>query len=134
MFVRETAHSPTSRFDFEIDVVSLKEGSVKLLVEHGGFAAWAPDGTKIAFARDSGGGKGELYVANADGSGVVRLTHGFREALYPNWSPDGKTIAFVGNEAGDYEIYAISLSSRQLVRLTSAPVDDDSISWSPSQN
>jgi Tol biopolymer transport system component len=48
--------------------------------------AWSPDGTKIAFTRDGG-----LYVMNADGGGMMRLTDGGS----PAWSPDGARIAFV---------------------------------------
>jgi hypothetical protein len=52
--------------------------------------AWSPDGTKIAFMRD-----GDIWVMNADGSGLVQLT---TDPVYeddPAWSPDGTKIAFM---------------------------------------
>ena len=59
--------------------------------------AWSPDGQRIAFERNSSGGGGgpQIYVMNADGSGVERLTE---EPLAswgqsPAWSPDGSSIA-----------------------------------------
>ena len=42
---------------------------------HNGLDSWSPDGTKIAFAR-IGAGKSEIYIMNANGSGITRLTRG----------------------------------------------------------
>jgi Tol biopolymer transport system component len=59
--------------------------------------SWSPDGEKIAFASNRDGNY-EIYVMNADGSDVIRLTDNDdvldRE---PSWSPDGEKIAFVSN-------------------------------------
>ncbi len=57
------------------------------------FAAWSPDGTKIAFVsrRD---GNNEIYVMNADGSNPTNLTHHPDSDYFPVWSPDGDRIAF----------------------------------------
>ncbi len=61
--------------------------------------AWSPDGTRIAFSSDRNSKtddpqKGfDLYVMNADGSGVTRLT-ALDGAFEPAWSPDGTRIAF----------------------------------------
>lgn len=56
--------------------------------------AWSPDGTKLAFAKDTVRGffgAGGIYVMNADGSGVVQLTS---VGENPAWSPDGSKIVF----------------------------------------
>ena len=56
--------------------------------------AWSPDGTKIAFASNREPGSIEIYVMNADGSGLTRLTHDAVDDGQPAWSPDGTQIAF----------------------------------------
>jgi TolB protein len=57
--------------------------------------SWSPDGSRIAFALDSGGDNCclELWMMNADGSGLERL--GTERGSAPAWSPDGARIAFL---------------------------------------
>ena len=47
-----------------------------------GAPAWSPDGRKIAF-----GSTGGIYVMNADGSGVIRLTQSAAFDGEPAWGP-----------------------------------------------
>jgi Tol biopolymer transport system component len=50
--------------------------------------AVAPDGTRVAFVSE-----GDIYVINADGSGLRRLTEG-GDAVSPTWAPDSTRLAF----------------------------------------
>ncbi|HJZ54066.1 MAG TPA: biopolymer transporter Tol, partial [Gemmataceae bacterium] len=55
-------------------------------------ATWSPDGTRIVFNSARGGAPHlRLWVINADGSGLHRITTIWGE--YPAWSPDGRLIA-----------------------------------------
>src|SRR2546425_10083509 len=59
--------------------------------------AWAPDGSKIAFASDRDhSGFNSVYVMNSNGTNQTRLT--FSAATFideqPAWSPDGSKILF----------------------------------------
>jgi Tol biopolymer transport system component len=58
--------------------------------------AWSPDGTKLAFTH--GDGDWEVFVMNADGTGLTNLTDnkGINDGS-PSWSADGKAIAFVSD-------------------------------------
>lgn len=51
-----------------------------------------PTSGRIAFVSDRDGDK-EIYVMNADGSGVVQLTHNEHDDVHPSWSPDGLQLA-----------------------------------------
>jgi WD40 repeat protein len=63
--------------------------------------AFSPDGKRIAFARAVGGPSGQydIYVMDANGANVSRLTTEPRDDRYPAWSPDGTKIAFRGYSA-----------------------------------
>ena len=56
-------------------------------------AAVSPDGRRIAFA-SLVGGRQQIFVANADGTGVTRLTTTDTDDDQPVWSPNGRKIAF----------------------------------------
>lgn len=51
---------------------------------------WSPDGQRLAFDANVAGRLGIWCVA-VDGSGAKRLID---QAMWPDWSPDGKTIVF----------------------------------------
>jgi TolB protein len=57
-----------------------------------GSPVWSPDGKRIAYVV-SRGGRDDVYIMNADGSGQRRLR---RKACCAAWSPDGRKLAFVG--------------------------------------
>ena len=55
----------------------------------------SPPTGRIAFESDRDGGEGDIYVMNADGTNVTRLTN--RPEHYDNspaWSPDGRQIVY----------------------------------------
>src|SRR5207247_9088158 len=54
--------------------------------------AWSPDGSKIAFVKNSPPWKWNVFTINADGTGLTRITH--MSAWDPAWSPSGRRIAF----------------------------------------
>ena len=55
--------------------------------------------TKLAFVREVRGDK-EIFVSDPDGSNAVRLTHHSGADLNPDWSPDGRRIAYTSDADG----------------------------------
>ena len=94
---------------------------------------WSPDGTKIAFMSDRDGNR-EIYVMNADGSGLIRLTNNDYSDYEPSWSPDGSKIVFYSHREDDYEIFVMNSdgsSGENWVQLTNNDTDDEDAVWSP---
>ncbi len=99
------------------------------------FPSWSPDGTQIAFTRQIQQGaqiSEELFVMNADGTDVQRLTHDYIFDGFPCWSPDGKKIAF---DRGD-QVHIIELATRTITQVTDierelGDMGASSPSWSP---
>jgi Tol biopolymer transport system component len=61
--------------------------------------SWSPDGKQLVFTGYDGG-LSDLFIVNADGSDLRRLTNDKYADLGPSWSPDGKTIAFATDRGG----------------------------------
>jgi len=83
---------------------------------------------KIAFTSNRDGNN-EIYVMNADGSGVTRLTDNPAIDQDPAWSPDGTRLAFSSTRDGNYEIYVMNADGSGVTRLTTDPARDASPAW-----
>jgi len=78
----------------DICVINVDGSGFSELTRHPGndrYPAWSPDGQQIAFYSDRNR-RGGIFLMNADGSRVRKLTDGGEER--PSWSPDGQEIAF----------------------------------------
>ena len=101
--------------------------------------AWSPDGRKLAFVSERDG-NAEIYVMNADGSGLRNLTRTPSHDRDPAWSPDGRAIAFVQEcmprpgdprwQCGATYLYAVNADGSGLRRLTTVRGHALTPSWS----
>jgi TolB protein len=68
---------------------------------------------------------------NADGSDARRLTDEAGDDFDPRWSPDGATLLFTSDRAGDYDIWIMEADGSRERQLTDHPAADEYPTWSP---
>jgi Tol biopolymer transport system component len=136
-----TTLAVTSARDDSFDVYTMKpDGSERTLVLRDAFQpSWSADGKQLVVVRRPCGSTTpcsaeeqvvtSLAIVNADGTDV----HGLggkesRDVWAPEWSPDGKLIAFVDYLAGSIKLIT---PDGKLVPMPAAPTASESLSWSP---
>ncbi|MCX6546336.1 MAG: S41 family peptidase [Acidobacteria bacterium] len=98
-----------------------------------GVAAAAP--VRLARHPDYHAGKiafsylGDIWVANEDGSNVVRVTDNTGRDVYPRFSPDGKWIAFASNRYGNYDVFVVPAAGGTPKRLTYHTGNEEVVGW-----
>jgi TolB protein len=135
------------RFDEEPDaavyVMDADGKHARKLVDEAVEPDWSPDGTRIALAsyRDRVGQtcfhecspNSELYVVDADGGHLRRLTTSLANEASPTWSPDGKRIAFVSDRSNrddhEFELYVVDAGGGDPQRITRNDVWDLDPDW-----
>ena len=94
----------------------------------------SPDATHIAISDNSQADHNSLvYLVPIAGGTPRRITQN-SPSYWHGWSPDGKTLAFVGQRNGDFDIYAIPAAGGEETRLTTAKGLDDGPEYSPDGN
>ncbi len=91
----------------------------------------SPDGTLLAISDQSQEEhRSIVYTVPMSGGTPRRITQ-LSPSYWHGWSPDGKTLAFVGERNGDFDIYTISIGGGQETRMTTAQGLDDGPEYSP---
>jgi TolB protein len=118
---------------YEIWVMNA-DGSHRHRVTKGTEPAWSPNGRKIAFVgpRQARVSRPDLDVINVDGTHRKQLTKDRLSERTPDWSPDGKWIAFATDRGHSHDIWKMHPDGTHGVRLTALGPYDDQPSWAPS--
>jgi Tol biopolymer transport system component len=98
--------------------------------------AWSPDGTKIVFRTINGlPGNSALWIVNADGTGLTKLTTdlpvGMTDPGHPDWSPDGRRIVFTAMRNGEQKVWTINADGSGAAQVTTDAGFDVNPTWSP---
>ena len=73
----------------------------------------------------------DLWLVSSEGGRAERLTAGLNEVNYPQFSPDGKLLAFTGREEGPGEVYVMPADGGTAQRLTFQSASCRIVGWSP---
>ena len=145
------AYRSAAPYQLELDVINVDGSGLRRLArgpwsrDDQGFNAvpdWSPDGRKLVFAkrlersgapcRPAGRCNDEIYVINADGTGLRRLTRNAVPDGHPVWSPDGRRIAFLRWRDGPTaNIYVMNADGSGQRKLTQTPRRQGELAWSP---
>ena len=73
----------------------------------------------------------DVWVSDLEGKQVTRLTSTPAVESNPQFSPDGKTIAFTSNRSGNQAVYIVPVTGGEPKRLTWYPAAATVRGWTP---
>ena len=98
-----------------------------------GRLSWSPDGKLLAYSDRSSRSEAaaSIFLLSLDSREVRKLTSALRSRgdFYPEFSPDGQTLAFARDSQGVESIYAIPVSGGEERRLTSDTAQKWGLAW-----
>ncbi len=94
----------------------------------------SPDGRHIAFVLTSynlkkGTSNADIYLMNADGSGLKQMTRNKAHDTHPRWSPDGKKILFVSDRENGAQAWILPVNGGEPYRITDFSTGVQSPEW-----
>jgi hypothetical protein len=117
-------------------------GQVELLFEGSldiGSISWSPDGHRLALSALADGQQSDIFVVNADGSGLTNITKTPVAESFPAWSPSGQRIAFDVCDDSGCSLASVDPSGRdyQILLDSSTPALDLTsprrVAWFPDE-
>ena len=73
----------------------------------------------------------DIWKSSTDGGIAQRLTFHDGQERHPEFSPDGRTIAFTGEYDGNADVYVMNADGGNITRVTYHPGYDKVVGWHP---
>ena len=90
-----------------------KDEEVLLAQNFSGELIWSPDKKRVAFITDYDvEDKQALYIMNADGNNLTKVSDMPKEWSEPDWSPDGTKMLFEGKDKDEWNIYQVIIEDK----------------------
>ena len=121
--------------NLDIHVLDLSSKETRRLTTHRAIdteGSWSPDGRYIYFTSDRSGGP-QIYRVPAAGGTPERVTFEGSYNARPRLSPDGKRLAMVHLDRGDYRIAVMNVDGKEML-VVSAGRQDESPSFAPNSD
>ncbi len=88
----------------------------------------SPDGQSVLFDQrvtelDKNKGVTDLWLINADGTGLRRLTTHEAGSMAGQWAPDGKSIYFLSARSESMQVWHIAIDGGEAEQITNEPLD-----------
>jgi tricorn protease len=74
---------------------------------------------------------GEIFTIATDRGDVTRATQSYWRDMNPQWSPDGKKIAWESDQSGREEVWVADVDGKNAKKLSDADSEKASIEWLP---
>jgi dipeptidyl aminopeptidase/acylaminoacyl peptidase len=149
--MRRFAQSVTISLGFLLVAIAT---SAAVMAQHSTVAGWtpelamkvknigavrvSPDGRKVVYTASQAVMTPEkseyvtqIWLANNDGSDPLQLTFAEKSSDNPQWSPDGKMIAFTSSRGGKSNLYVLRLIGGEAEQITDVKTAVGNFAWSP---
>ena len=87
--------------------------------------SWSTTGREIVFTSDRGGTT-QIYIMDAEGGNLRRISEGANHHDAPAWSPNGDRIVYVARVDNVFDLYLYHLSSGRISKLTESNARNES--------
>lgn len=97
---------------------------------------FSPDGDRVAFSVTSfnlekGSSNSDIYIMDADGGNVRKMTSSDDADFHPRWSPDGKWLLFVSTREDGAQVWRMPMGGGEATQLTNFALGVSDPVWSP---
>ncbi|MEJ2721200.1 MAG: S9 family peptidase [bacterium] len=97
---------------------------------------YSPDGKLVAFTvtaylLDEGKSNSDIWIMNADGSGLRQMTRHESADYHPRWSPDGRSLLFVSTRENGAQVWKIPAEGGESIQITDFSMEVSDPRWLP---